>query len=143
LERDRSIAKTTRSLLQDADVEQLASAKALLEAAQQEADPAPDALADQIAGLGAAVAGLADEVRRLKGHDYSGWAQVVLALIGLLIAAKMMTAPQPVTDDDIERLVQKLGPTPAAQMTQPSRNAPCWCGSQRKFKRCHGSLIGK
>jgi preprotein translocase subunit SecA len=32
-------------------------------------------------------------------------------------------------------------PTPAGQATGggPSRNAPCYCGSGRKYKRCHGA----
>jgi hypothetical protein len=25
-------------------------------------------------------------------------------------------------------------------MTVPSRNSPCWCGSGKKFKRCHGQI---
>jgi hypothetical protein len=31
-----------------------------------------------------------------------------------------------------------LAATPPARM--PGRNEPCWCGSGKKFKRCHGSL---
>jgi len=31
-------------------------------------------------------------------------------------------------------------PAAAPPARTPGRNEPCWCGSGKKFKRCHGSL---
>ena len=32
-------------------------------------------------------------------------------------------------------------PTRAAPRRLPGRNEPCWCGSGKKFKKCHGSPV--
>jgi hypothetical protein len=33
---------------------------------------------------------------------------------------------------------QPLRSTPRTAEARPGRNDPCWCGSQTKYKRCHG-----
>ena len=42
---------------------------------------------------------------------------------------------------DLHRIWKSLGPRiePARQDPKPGRNDLCWCGSGRKFKRCHGA----
>jgi preprotein translocase subunit SecA len=40
---------------------------------------------------------------------------------------------------------QELGPAPVVEQRvlddehQVGRNDPCWCGSGKKYKKCHGS----
>ncbi|WP_430637226.1 SEC-C metal-binding domain-containing protein [Sphingomonas hankookensis] len=43
-----------------------------------------------------------------------------------------MAAPQP---------DEELGDDPANWEGRVSRNAPCPCGSGRKYKHCHGALV--
>lgn len=42
---------------------------------------------------------------------------------------------------DLHRIWTSLGPRvqPLRQAASPGRNDPCWCGSGKKFKRCHGA----
>ena len=48
-------------------------------------------------------------------------------------------------DEAVTGAGQAGAPTPAAQAAPAStgpkvgRNDPCWCGSGKKFKRCHGA----
>jgi hypothetical protein len=42
----------------------------------------------------------------------------------------------------VERMLPALelelaGPAPARRVERPGRNAPCWCGSGKKYKKCH------
>lgn len=42
---------------------------------------------------------------------------------------------------DLHSVWQSLGPrtAPARKSDDPGRNDPCWCGSGKKFKKCHGA----
>lgn len=42
---------------------------------------------------------------------------------------------------DLYDVFQSLGPRvePLRKASEPGRNDPCWCGSGRKFKKCHGA----
>ena len=42
---------------------------------------------------------------------------------------------------DLHRIWHSLGPrvAPLRQAATPGRNDPCWCGSGKKFKKCHGA----
>ncbi|MDI3510575.1 MAG: uncharacterized protein PWQ61_1340 [Betaproteobacteria bacterium] len=42
---------------------------------------------------------------------------------------------------DLHRIWHSLGPrvAPARKTGEPGRNDPCWCGSGKKFKKCHGA----
>ena len=42
---------------------------------------------------------------------------------------------------DLRQIWQSLGPRtePARKTAEPGRNDPCWCGSGKKFKKCHGA----
>jgi hypothetical protein len=40
--------------------------------------------------------------------------------------------------ESLPRGLQEFGEPPAAQQ-KVGRKEPCWCGSGRKFKRCHGA----
>ena len=42
---------------------------------------------------------------------------------------------------DLRQLWQSLGPRvePVRRTEEPGRNDPCWCGSGKKFKKCHGA----
>jgi preprotein translocase subunit SecA len=55
-------------------------------------------------------------------------------------AARGLTRPAH-TDDAVNIPLPDLPPLPADALAEPvSRNAPCPCGSGRKFKHCHGQL---
>ena len=60
-------------------------------------------------------------------HETSSGAEVIAAAGGVAAGATAVAPPpvhrQVVNDDD-----QDVG-----------RNDPCWCGSGKKFKRCHGA----
>jgi len=42
---------------------------------------------------------------------------------------------------DMRQIWQSLGArvAPARKAAEPGRNDPCWCGSGKKFKKCHGA----
>lgn len=42
---------------------------------------------------------------------------------------------------DLRQVWKSLGPRiePVVRAQQPGRNDPCWCGSGKKFKKCHGA----
>jgi uncharacterized protein len=42
---------------------------------------------------------------------------------------------------DLRQLWQSLGPRvdPVRRGETPGRNDPCFCGSGKKFKKCHGA----
>ena len=42
---------------------------------------------------------------------------------------------------DLRQLWRSLGPRqePVVKPAEPGRNDPCWCGSGKKFKNCHGA----
>jgi uncharacterized protein len=42
---------------------------------------------------------------------------------------------------DLRQLWRSLGPRqePVVKTAEPGRNDPCWCGSGKKFKKCHGA----
>ncbi len=44
--------------------------------------------------------------------------------------------PQPVSNNDTQPQGFKLTP-PGLSTKKPGRNDPCWCGSGKKYKRCH------
>lgn len=40
-------------------------------------------------------------------------------------------------DEALRRRPQLAGPQPIRRRERPERNAPCWCGSGTKYKKCH------
>lgn len=42
---------------------------------------------------------------------------------------------------DLRQIWQSLGPRvePVRKTEEPGRNDPCWCGSGKKYKKCHGA----
>jgi uncharacterized protein len=42
---------------------------------------------------------------------------------------------------DLRQIWQSIGPKvdPVRKTEEPGRNDPCWCGSGKKFKKCHGA----
>jgi preprotein translocase subunit SecA len=42
-------------------------------------------------------------------------------------------------DGDAEPLMPVVEQRRVAEVEQIGRNDPCWCGSGKKFKRCHGA----
>jgi preprotein translocase subunit SecA len=48
----------------------------------------------------------------------------------MIYRAATATNPYSATDEDVEELVP-------AQRKKPGRNEPCWCGSGKKYKKCH------
>ena len=42
---------------------------------------------------------------------------------------------------DLRQLWKSLGPSieTVRKLAEPGRNEPCWCGSGKKFKKCHGA----
>jgi len=68
----------------------------------------------------------------LTGEDDSWGGEGTPGLITTRVPMLQMAAPQP--DDE-------LGDDPAHWEGRVSRNAPCPCGSGRKYKHCHGALV--
>jgi hypothetical protein len=46
-------------------------------------------------------------------------------------------------DEEEEDDEEDLAPTPAVRPPLPGRNDPCWCGSGKKYKKCHLEADGK
>jgi preprotein translocase subunit SecA len=46
------------------------------------------------------------------------------------------------TLDSTDRERTATSSAPAASSNEPGRNAPCPCGSGKKYKRCHGAPQG-
>lgn len=68
----------------------------------------------------------------LTGEDDSWGGEGAQGLITTRVPMLQMAAPVP--DED-------LGDDPANWEGRVSRNAPCPCGSGRKYKHCHGALV--
>ncbi len=68
----------------------------------------------------------------LTGEDDSWGGEGTPGLVTTRVPMLQMAAPQP--DED-------LGDDPASWEGRVSRNAPCPCGSGRKYKHCHGALV--
>ncbi|MGN7158698.1 preprotein translocase subunit SecA [Sphingomonas sp. SAFR-052] len=68
----------------------------------------------------------------LTGEDDSWGGEGAQGLITTRVPMLQMAAPVP--DED-------LGDDPASWEGRVSRNAPCPCGSGRKYKHCHGALV--
>jgi hypothetical protein len=155
-----------RALVASTAEELEALQKALRSASAPDADLT--VIAAQLEQLNAGFADFAELMRNTSGNSRSVLIATWLGALASVIAVIMVLrgGPKPATADDIERLLrqevataqqaQSPQPTPAAapQSTRPpprteparverpsglSRNAPCHCGSGRKFKRCHGS----
>ena len=53
---------------------------------------------------------------------------------------QIIVGVEPDRDEDVtefERLVNP--PAPAVATPKLGRNDPCWCGSGKKYKKCHGA----
>ncbi|KQM57274.1 MULTISPECIES: preprotein translocase subunit SecA [unclassified Sphingomonas] len=68
----------------------------------------------------------------LTGEDDSWGGEGTPGLITTRVPMLQMAAPQP---------DEELGNDPASWEGRVSRNAPCPCGSGRKYKHCHGALV--
>ena len=68
----------------------------------------------------------------LTGEDDSWGGDGTPGLITTRVPMLQMAAPQP---------DEELGDDPATWEGRVSRNAPCPCGSGRKYKHCHGALV--
>lgn len=68
----------------------------------------------------------------LTGEDDSWGGEGTPGLITTRVPMLQMAAPQP---------DEELGDDPASWEGRVSRNAPCPCGSGRKYKHCHGALV--
>ena len=90
--------------------------------------------------VGRAQTSIAEEYRRLDQQE-----QLVCEEV-----SEMMKQPEPSRDEAVG--VTRRSPTPRAEPSPtsiappavlPNRNDPCWCGSGRKFKRCHLAETGE
>ncbi|MGN5373718.1 MAG: preprotein translocase subunit SecA [Sphingomonas hengshuiensis] len=68
----------------------------------------------------------------LTGEDDSWGGEGTPGLVTTRVPMLQMAAPQP---------DEELGDDPANWEGRVSRNAPCPCGSGRKYKHCHGALV--
>ncbi|KQM28692.1 MULTISPECIES: preprotein translocase subunit SecA [unclassified Sphingomonas] len=68
----------------------------------------------------------------LTGEDDSWGGEGTPGLVTTRVPMLQMAAPQP---------DEELGDDPASWEGRVSRNAPCPCGSGRKYKHCHGVLV--
>jgi preprotein translocase subunit SecA len=94
--------------------------------AQLEPAVAEEALAMQD-GNGAAPAGLQYEHQSLAGAEAiaaAGGAAGAVATTAMSGGGAVATGPQQIVKSDKENI---------------GRNDPCWCGSGKKFKKCHGA----
>jgi preprotein translocase subunit SecA len=55
-----------------------------------------------------------------------------------LQTAKIVTETESVEEGESQPLPPSIGLVTAADTPQLSPNDPCWCGSGKKFKKCHG-----
>lgn len=133
-------------------VESLALLRSLLEdAAKQEASGAQ--VADTIEKRAPQYSKLANLLRRFGPAD-------VIALITLLVmlitwyqsnqdseaqlgAIHAQTEASQTQTEELQRIYDAIvnqgqGPTGSQSAIKLGRNEPCWCGSGKKFKRCHG-----
>ena len=95
---------------------------------------------------------LAPVAQQSRGFDVAAWILVAIATITLLLQIwdRFDPGTKGATKEQIEEIYQRvLHQSPTAQSTRPvpvssakgpGRNAPCPCGSGKKYKRCHGSV---
>jgi hypothetical protein len=77
--------------------------------------------------------------------DWKFWLPVLVAVLLFLLGPKyasMFEKPDPSLQEIVQILEREASPTsaPTPEVSNKTpRNAPCPCGSGRKFKRCHGA----
>jgi hypothetical protein len=80
--------------------------------------------------------------RALRHHYRQGSARVIGLGVDLRsprnsVTATLWCGERLVSDPDLDLHAQEITPVqPACGWRPPGRNAPCWCGSGRKYKRC-------
>jgi hypothetical protein len=111
-----------------------------------EADELAGALESTDTDAGRTVAGW---VRRNGGWlPIATFVVAVLALINDLVGGPPSTPmdpePRGYTEEQVERIIEtlrgqyeELAPGPSTK-SRLGRNDPCWCGSAKKYKKCHG-----
>jgi hypothetical protein len=110
--------------------------------------------------VGNEVRALAGEIRKMRRADWKWWLMFAATFLAEQIppwygqpgsstppaSTTTGTAPQPPTDDEIDRIVrgvmERMQDTPnqeapPATVARVGRNEPCPCGSGSKYKRCH------
>lgn len=77
-----------------------------------------------------------------ENQHLATWLAVVLSLLALLETRQQAGQNQPLRAKEIESIVKGVVGSrtdkPEPQPAPPSRNAPCTCGSEKKYKLCHG-----
>ena len=129
--------------------------RSLIQVLRRTQDAAPETI---VASVQEAVPEAAPAVQKLvqwaltsKGASVAAWVAVLIAILMYLRPPSEPGAPPPIVnvnvqppmsedairrliDDELDRLMRGQEPT----KTAVGRNAPCLCGSGRKFKHCHG-----
>jgi uncharacterized protein YecA (UPF0149 family) len=109
-----------------------------------------DQLADDIERVVPRFHKLADWIRDRENRiELATWLTVLTGVLAILLALR--PSQQGVTPRQMEQIIHAVAPTVSAQPRPPKlpgRNEPCYCGSGRKYKRCHGasperSSVGK
>jgi hypothetical protein len=100
-----------------------------------DADGVLDAL-DQVGVLAGIRGVLAGQGNR---NEILAWASILLAVLTLLITIAP-TEKDELTPELVQEVVSealKADREARSSTGKHRRNGPCWCGSQKKFKRCH------
>jgi len=84
-------------------------------------------------------AALLEAVAELSGPDDAEHAEVTVEAGGRAITARVALPDDDgeVIDDDLAEPMLVPAPIPATGRSKTPRNAPCPCGSGRKYKKCH------
>jgi hypothetical protein len=84
----------------------------------------------------AALTLLEASIAHLRGRgEFHEATNLCLARDAMLPLAAEQFAAEQASAAPVQALVQRAAPVAA----EPARNAPCWCGSGQKYKKCHAA----
>jgi hypothetical protein len=138
-----TVRGTLRMLLKDPVSADALQTLARILQASWEVRADQETVADRVEAEVPELRDFASSLRSLK-IDWKFWLPFLVMIISLL-AQLQIIGPQPVSDEQLERVLRKVveHPTPTPQQSTTStigktgRNSPCPCGSGKKYKHCH------
>lgn len=105
-----------------------------IEALFRETEPTDQDSAERVIELGVALVAAGRFGDAHMEHMNAAFAALSRALVELRMAARADDDPLDAAEDALDGLDDE----PALAEEKIGRNEPCWCGSGRKFKVCHG-----
>ena len=153
----RTITSAVRGLTgQTVDVDALLAIRRVLEEARAAGYAGPP-LQQKLEREVPSVRGRLDWLSSPEGMATAAWLTLIipslLALISILIALRSTSGSGPparVSDQQIQQIVDQTlhtiqvtgtsaPPSPtSAEHPPPARHEPCWCGSGKRYRNCHG-----